>query len=249
MYSQVDDCICGPDDVSSLGTILSIWAHPDDETYFCGGLMACARDHSQRVVCVTATRGEAGSQDPKKWPLKSLSQVRTKEMEAALKILGVQEHHWLDYPDGGCADVDPRDAVKRLVDLIQSVKPDTVLTFGKEGITGHADHQAVCKWSHAALKKAHHKAQVFHPVIEADHYHSHLQPTEEKVHMFFAIDQPPTKAACDCDIQLALSDDLKQRKREALQAMPSQTANLLEEFGAEFIDEAWSIETMMRCSG
>ncbi len=25
-----------------LGTILSIWAHPDDETYLAGGLMAAA---------------------------------------------------------------------------------------------------------------------------------------------------------------------------------------------------------------
>lgn len=29
-------------DVSELGTILSIWAHPDDEAYLCGGIMAMA---------------------------------------------------------------------------------------------------------------------------------------------------------------------------------------------------------------
>ena len=27
-----------------LGSILSIWAHPDDETYLAGGVMAAARD-------------------------------------------------------------------------------------------------------------------------------------------------------------------------------------------------------------
>ena len=46
------------DDVAELGTILGIWAHPDDEAYLSGGLMALARDNGQRVVCVTATRGE-----------------------------------------------------------------------------------------------------------------------------------------------------------------------------------------------
>ena len=46
-----------PADVSALGTVLGIWAHPDDEVYLSGGLMAMARDRGQRVVCVTATLG------------------------------------------------------------------------------------------------------------------------------------------------------------------------------------------------
>ena len=46
-------------DVTSLGTILGVWAHPDDETYLTGGLMARARTPVERVVCVTATRRRA----------------------------------------------------------------------------------------------------------------------------------------------------------------------------------------------
>ena len=29
--------------ISALGTIMGIWAHPDDEAYLSGGLMALAR--------------------------------------------------------------------------------------------------------------------------------------------------------------------------------------------------------------
>ena len=47
-----------------LGTILGIWAHPDDEAYLSGGLMALASAAGSRVVCVTATRGELGTPDP-----------------------------------------------------------------------------------------------------------------------------------------------------------------------------------------
>ena len=49
--------------MEELGTILGVWAHPDDETYLCAGLMASAARAGSRVVCVTATRGELGTGD------------------------------------------------------------------------------------------------------------------------------------------------------------------------------------------
>src|SRR3954466_9468742 len=112
-----------------LGTVLSVWAHPDDETYLCGGLMSEAVRRGNRVVCVTATRGELGSPDEERWPSGApLAEVRTAEMESALAHLGITEHHWLDYPDGGCAEVDQDEAVRRVATLMADVQPDTVLT-------------------------------------------------------------------------------------------------------------------------
>ena len=40
----------------SLGTILGVWAHPDDDIYLSAGLMAVAAAAGERVVDVTATR-------------------------------------------------------------------------------------------------------------------------------------------------------------------------------------------------
>ena len=54
------------------------------------------------------------------------------------------DHRWLDYPDGGCAAVDAEEAVARIAAIIDEVRPDTVLTFGPDGGTGHPDHIAVC---------------------------------------------------------------------------------------------------------
>ena len=141
-------------DVAALGTILGVWAHPDDEAYLSGGLMAMARDAGSRVVCVTATRGELGTTDPVAWPPPRLAAERTGELARSLEILGVTEHHWLGYADGGCADVPAADAVERLCGLIEQVAPDTVLTFGPDGITGHPDHQAVSAWTAAAFDHA-----------------------------------------------------------------------------------------------
>ena len=141
-------------DVRSLGTILGVWAHPDDEAYLSAGVMAMATRAGSRVVCVTATRGELGSADLDQWPLETLADVRTVEMAASLDILGVREHHWLDYPDGACAAHPRSDAVGRLVELISSVQPDTVVTFGPDGMTGHLDHQTVSDWTTKAFRQA-----------------------------------------------------------------------------------------------
>jgi len=43
-------------DVTELGTILGVWAHPDDEAYLSAALMAWARRNGQRVVVVTASK-------------------------------------------------------------------------------------------------------------------------------------------------------------------------------------------------
>ena len=55
-------------DVASLGTIVGVFAHPDDETYLAGGLFALARRAGNRVVVVTATKGERGTDDPRRFP-------------------------------------------------------------------------------------------------------------------------------------------------------------------------------------
>jgi LmbE family N-acetylglucosaminyl deacetylase len=140
--------------VTGLGTLLGIWAHPDDEAYLSGGLMALASAMGSRVVCVTATRGEQGTADPARWPPDRLAAVRTVELQRCLDILGVGEHHWLDYPDGGCAGTDGPAAVRWLAAIIAAVRPDTVLSFGPDGFTGHRDHRTVGEWAAAAVARA-----------------------------------------------------------------------------------------------
>jgi LmbE family N-acetylglucosaminyl deacetylase len=138
------------DDVARLGTILGLWAHPQDEALFSGGLMTLARDAGSRVVVVTATRGERGTTHPGRWPPERLGRLRSDELAASLAVLGVAEHCWLNYPDGVCADVARAVAVEQLRHLIDEVSPDTIVSFGPEGVTGHADHRTVSEWATAA---------------------------------------------------------------------------------------------------
>src|SRR3954464_8854156 len=90
-------------DAARLGTVLGIWAHPDDEAFLSAGLMAAARDAGNRVVCVTATMGERGTDDPVRWPPDRLPRDGAGELSASLDVLGVREHHYLGLVDGTCA--------------------------------------------------------------------------------------------------------------------------------------------------
>jgi LmbE family N-acetylglucosaminyl deacetylase len=76
---------------------------------------------------------------------------RTVELGRCLDVLGRPEHRWLDFPDGRCATADPEPVVRRLAGLLDDVRPDTVLTFGPDGLTGH---QAVSRWTSAAFRRA-----------------------------------------------------------------------------------------------
>ena len=139
-------------DAVALGTVLAVWAHPDDEAYLCAGLMALARRAGQRVVCVTATPGEHGTSDPEAWPPARLAALRTTEMAAAMAALGVDEHRWLGFEDGTLAAVDPAHGTALIAGLLDEVRPDTVVSFGPDGMTGHPDHQAIAGWVEQAWR-------------------------------------------------------------------------------------------------
>ena len=144
------------ENVAELGTILGIWAHPDDEAYLSGGLMALARDNGQRVVCVTATRGELGTPDPVAWPPDRLAAERTREMARCLD--DPRRHASTTGSATATAAVrrpTRRGAVAQLCDVDRTrSRPDTVLTFGPDGVTGHPDHRTVSAWAGAAFERA-----------------------------------------------------------------------------------------------
>ena len=230
-------------DVSTLGTVLSIWAHPDDEAYLAGGVMAMAAAHGSRVVCVTATRGEQGSPDPRRWPPDRLAGERTRELDRCLGILGVTEHHWLDYPDGGCAGVPAAEPVEKLAALIGEVRPDTVLTFGPEGNTGHDDHRTVGSWAAAAFDRAAGPGARLLQSVVGERWARRWEPLNEGLGVF-APGYPVVYADHALTIDLVLDDETRDRKVRALAAQRTQTATLISAMGraryAEWVaDEAF----------
>jgi len=220
-------------DVTELGTILGVWAHPDDDIYLSAGLMAAAVAAGQRVVDVTATRGEGGSMDEERWPPESMGDVRTNELLRSLDVLGVKEHHFLEGPVDLDMDtaLDPAGAaqVRR---IMEEVDPDTVLTFGPEGMTGHVAHQDVSRWAGEAFGEvAKPGARLFHAVFPkslGDEWLEKLAPFD-----IFRPGTPNVVADDAMDLYFELPTEVLDRKIASIKEHASQIEALYEVFGDE----------------
>ena len=234
--------ILNTNDIKQLGTILSVWAHPDDESFLAAGILRTAVNNGQKVACVTATRGEAGSQDKQKWPPADLAQIRTDELASALKLLGIKTHFWLNYPDGGCSTAPSSQAVEQLITIIRDIKPDSILTFGPDGITGHDDHKTVSEWVTSAVDQIKMPITVYHAVYTPEQYEHHLQQMDKELNIFFNIDKPPLIEPKKCDIYFELPADVCRCKNDALAVQPSQTEIMIKLFGRKFLEDSLSTE-------
>lgn len=160
--------------------VLAVFAHPDDEVLCAGGTLALCRALGQRVTVVCATRGELGPvADPTLLGGSNLSEVREGELRESCAHLGVSDVRVLGWPDAGLDwAARSESALGVLVGLIRELRPDVILTFGPDGLYGHADHVALGEVVSQARDAAadplrfagasvHVGARLFYPVITA----------------------------------------------------------------------------------
>ncbi len=219
-------------DATDLGTILSVWAHPDDETYLAGGLMAAAADAGQRVVCVSATAGEHGTDDPAAWPPARLGPVRRWEAAAAMAVLGVAEHRWLDLPDGGLAAIDPAVGEAAVAALVAEVAPDTILTFAPDGATFHPDHCTISAWVTAAWRATGGRSRLLHRVATDAHLRD-WGPLYEEWGIYMTDERPVGYRPDELAVLLDLDGPALDRKVTALRAMATQVGPAVALLGEE----------------
>lgn len=214
-----------------MRTILGIWAHPDDEVFTSGGLMADAVRRGDRVVCLHLTRGEAGLYYRQVWPARELAAVRSAELQTSLARLGVAEQRFLDLPDGGLCLVPWNEVVIRLHDELVAVDPDVVVTFGSDGYTGHPDHRALAGWVATAVRlwdKP--RARLLQAVVPASWKDAVVHRLNE-----FDIFRPGyPKLSERGDLRVPLDEGLVDAKLDALKAHASQMEPLFEAYGDDF---------------
>lgn len=131
--------------------LLAVFAHPDDETFRCGGTLALLALRGVRVHALCATRGEAGI--PEMAP-EQAGGIRQNELGCACRALGIQPPRFLDYRDGTLAQVDEDEAIEQVERAVRELRPQVLLTWPPDGLSGHPDHMAVSRWTSLAFEQA-----------------------------------------------------------------------------------------------
>jgi LmbE family N-acetylglucosaminyl deacetylase len=211
-----------PVDLAPFGSLLTLWAHPDDETYLAGGLMAEASRQGSRVVCASATAGELGTDDPVLWPPERLGPVRRHEAAAAMAVLGVADHRMLGLPDGDLA-AQGRHGQAAVDRLLDEVDPDTVVTFGPDGSTFHPDHIAVHRWAVDAWERSGRSFRLLFAASTVGHQ-ARFRDRYERWGVYMTDDRPAGVEPADLALHLCLDGAALDQKVAALRAMATQTA-------------------------
>ena len=123
---------------SNKNSLLGIFAHPDDESFNIGGILAMAsKEHiATHLLCLTA--GEMGI---KHYHLqgRELQNIRKKELHRTKGILGIKSVHIADLPDTRLY-YNQRKAEKVIRQYIEKLQPSVVITHDPSGLSGHPDH-------------------------------------------------------------------------------------------------------------
>jgi mycothiol S-conjugate amidase len=151
--------------------LMTVHAHPDDESS--KGAATCARyvAEGQQVMIVTCTGGERGSVlNPamdRPEIVANMTEIRRAEMARAAETLGVV-HHWLGYVDSGLPEGDPKPPLPEgcfavgdldeqtgtLVGLVREFRPHVLVTYDENGGYPHPDHIRCHQVSVAAFDAA-----------------------------------------------------------------------------------------------
>jgi LmbE family N-acetylglucosaminyl deacetylase len=139
----------------AAGSVAAVVAHPDDETFGLGALLANFANEGRDVHVLCFTHGEAstvGASD-------GLGDIRRRELFEAAQVLGVTDVTLLDLPDGSLDLLADAELDTRIDDWLPTGVAALVV-LERQGVTGHTDHKAV---SRAAERVADERAL---PVIE-----------------------------------------------------------------------------------
>ena len=147
--------------------LLACFAHPDDEAFPVGGVLASNVADGRRVRLITTTLGEEGDIRQEGSATKeTLGNVRRIELSCAVQALRLESNELYGYRDSGMVGWEannhpqafinaPEDeVVERLVREIRMFRPQVILTFEPGGLYGHPDHISISNHTTTAFDLA-----------------------------------------------------------------------------------------------
>ena len=135
-------------EIARHGSVLAVVAHPDDESFGLGAILAALAAAGAEVGVLCMTHGEASTLGA----AFELASVRRRELTAAAEHLGVKHVALHGFADGNLAEV----AEEALDDVVEAALGDavTLVVFEPSGVTGHPDHQAATMSAHRVAARS-----------------------------------------------------------------------------------------------
>lgn len=195
--------------------VLIVLAHPDDESFGCGGRMALWNRAGVPVSYICATLGQLGRNmgRPPAATRESLPALRERELRQACDVLGVRDLHLLRLFDK-TVEFEDRDAVAaRIEAVLRQTEPSLVLTSHPQ-YGGHPDHNAVGAATLRAIERL--------PAGSRPRVHVSIHPN-----------QAERLAAAGLELHTVDVSSVADVKRAALAAHASQTRNLLRQLAEQ----------------
>lgn len=210
-----------------------VFAHPDDETFCVGGIVAKYAAAGVKIDLFCATDGDAGKAAGV--PVSSreeLAGIRRKEARVAADLLGIDTIAIAGYRDGELEGADPTKLTGDIVAFLRRFRPEVVIGFGPEGApTGHRDHKAMSRATLAAF---------FLAPLRSAYADDGLQPHQADRLFFHAWEFPlrdpklkleSVRSTCAIDVR-----DFRDRKEAAFKAHATQQGSAHAFYNAALVD-------------
>jgi LmbE family N-acetylglucosaminyl deacetylase len=164
-------------------TFLAVHAHPDDEASSTGGIFRLLANQDVRTVLVTCTNGECGDAEDGAKPDADhhngdlVAAVRARELDEAVRVLGISDLIRLGYRDSGMMgwpqNSDPdsfwatpvAEGAKRLAEIMMNERPQVIVTYNEAGFYGHPDHIQANRITLAALELIDYEPTLYYNAI------------------------------------------------------------------------------------
>ncbi len=138
----------GEDELRGSSIVFS--PHPDDESLGCGGAILRQKRLGARVTLVHVSDGGASTT---LIPREDLTATRRRESENAGRALGVDQIHFLDFPDSRLGE-HVEAGTDRIEEILRAERPQHVFyPYRREPIRQAADHLAVTRMVTGALAR------------------------------------------------------------------------------------------------
>ena len=122
---------------------------------------------------------------------------------------------------------------------MEGVQPDTVLTFGPDGMTGHADHKPSAGGRPRPRGTWRRRAPCWPTRRTRPEWLAEFREPLDRLNVFMGA-EPPCTPGDEQLVSYVLDGELLETKLDAIRSMTSQVEPLIAGLGEDFFRGAWS---------